>query len=80
MENTKRKAPEFLCPIYTTGAFLYPVEWVDESGETYWVWVVDEFIDDSFKEGNIFNPPELAPTLKELMVNTTDDFGLEKDS
>lgn len=43
--------------IFTTGAFLEPKKIV-ENGAEKWVWAVVEFVDDSYKNGEIFNPKE----------------------
>ncbi|MCL2349553.1 MAG: hypothetical protein FWC50_14980 [Planctomycetaceae bacterium] len=57
--------------IFTTGAFLYPMKIKDSNGCDLWVWVVSDFDGDSFREGEVFNPPESAETLEELLINTT---------
>ncbi|VBB45090.1 hypothetical protein TRIP_D300067 [uncultured Paludibacter sp.] len=55
--------------IYTTGAFLEPIKIPDKEGNDVWRWVVSEFIDDSFKDGEIFNPLETAQSREILIVN-----------
>ena len=62
---------EILSPIFTTGAFLHPVRVMNRFGQTVWTWGVSEFIDDSYYDGETFNPPESAVSLEELMNNTT---------
>jgi len=57
--------------IFTTGAFLQPMQVLDESGNEKWFWVVNEFIDDSFQDGEIYNPKEFGKSKKELIENTT---------
>jgi hypothetical protein len=57
--------------IFTIGAFCSPREIQTKDGERYWCWVVDEFMDESYKGGKVFNPPEWSDTLKGLLVNTT---------
>lgn len=49
--------------VFTTGAYLQPVKLL--SGN--WVWVVTEFDNDSFKDGEVFNPVEYAETLDKLL-------------
>jgi len=44
----------------------------DSNGNDLWMWVVSDFDGDSFREGEVFNPPESAETLEELLVNTTE--------
>ena len=57
--------------IYTTGAILRPQKVTDMLGNMVWVWTVAEFTDDCFKDGEIFNPPETAENLDELLIDTT---------
>ena len=49
--------------IFTTGAYLYPLEGID--GRFYWA--VGGFEYDSFMDGEIHNPLESADTLEELV-------------
>lgn len=49
---------DYTIQIYTTGAFLSPLKVTDSEGKVIWVWHVTEFTDDSFCEGEIFNPVE----------------------
>jgi hypothetical protein len=53
--------------IFTTGAFLQPLRVKDSEGKDIWIWYVSEFIDDSFKDGEVYNPKETANTLVELI-------------
>jgi hypothetical protein len=53
--------------IFTTGAFLKPMKVFDSSGKEIWVWYVSEFIDDSFLDGEIYNPQETANSNDELV-------------
>lgn len=53
--------------IYTTGAFLQPAKVVDSTGKEIWIWYVSEFTDDSFLNGDIYNPMETATTKEELL-------------
>ncbi len=55
--------------IFTTGAFLEPVR-VIILGKTRWMWVVTAFEDDSFKDGDTFNPPEVADTEEKLLIES----------
>ncbi|MDR0521103.1 MAG: hypothetical protein LBH00_04520 [Planctomycetaceae bacterium] len=58
--------------IYTTGAFLRPMQVKDANGNERWIWYVTEFEDgDSFYDGNVYNPREVAGSLEELLVDTT---------
>lgn len=59
--------------IYTTGAFLRPMRVQTNDTENGWVWrwVVTEFKEDSFLDGDVYNPPESAHTEEELLINTT---------
>ena len=45
--------------IFTTGAFLTPVKIMRDGIET-WRWIVAEFVDDSYHDGQYCNPVELA--------------------
>ena len=49
--------------IYTNGATLVPTQ--TKNGE--WVWMVAEFEDDSFVDGDIIDPLPVADTLDELL-------------
>ena len=62
--------------IYTTGAFLRPMKVPSNHSETGWVWrwVVTEFTDDSFTDGDIYNPAVCAYTGEELLINTTEEL------
>lgn len=53
--------------IFTTGAFLIPIEITKEGGEKVLMWVVDCFEDDSFKDGNHINPRACAENLADLL-------------
>ena len=57
--------------IFTTGAFLRPIK-VIQDGQELWMWTVAEFIDDSFKDGHVFNPPELSEAEEALLVDLTE--------
>lgn len=54
--------------IYTTGAFLQPARIVDNAGKEIWIWYVSEFTDDSFLDGNVYNPQEVANSKEELIL------------
>ncbi len=53
--------------IYTTGAFLKPMKVTGSSGKEIWVWHVSEFNEDSFKDGETYNPKEFANSKEELL-------------
>ena len=57
--------------IFTTGAHLRPIWTTDTSGKRMLVWLVIEFVDNSFRDGEIFNPPEVGYSIEELTVNET---------
>jgi hypothetical protein len=74
-------APELNRPVFTTGAYVFPIKRVNDAGEKYWIWTVGEFTDDCYDEdGHVFNPSESAPTLKELMVNIATDSDTHDES
>jgi hypothetical protein len=54
--------------IFTTGAHLQPMKVKNEDGEEYWIWTVLEFVDDSFKDGEVFNSKETAKSLEILLT------------
>ena len=54
--------------IFTTGAFLQPMKVKDDNGKEYWIWAVLEFADDSFKDGEVYNPKETAKNLGSLLA------------
>lgn len=54
--------------IFTTGAFLKPMKVTDSEGKEIWVWYVSEFIDNSFKDGEEYNPKENAVSFDELVT------------
>lgn len=53
--------------IFTTGALLNPMKVTDSNGKEIWVWHVSEFIDDSFLDGEIYNPQETAISRDKLI-------------
>jgi hypothetical protein len=53
--------------IFITGAFLKPLKITDSEGKEIWVWYVSDFIDDSFKEGEVYNPKETSRSLEKLV-------------
>lgn len=57
--------------IFTTGAFLKPLKTITSKGTEVWVWHVSEFVDDSYLDGNSFNPVEYADSKEQLLINTT---------
>ena len=54
--------------IFTTGAHLLPMNVKNEDGKEYWIWAVSEFVDESFKNGEVFNPKETAENLEILLT------------
>ncbi|GHT04789.1 hypothetical protein AGMMS49525_11510 [Bacteroidia bacterium] len=58
--------------IHTTGAMLHPQKVTDMLGNEIWMWVVAEFTDGSYKDGEVFNPPETAISLKKLVKDEND--------
>jgi hypothetical protein len=56
--------------IYTTGVFLRPMQVKDANGNNIWVWTVEKFEDDSYYNGEICNPLEVATTLEQLKIDT----------
>jgi hypothetical protein len=67
------KAKKYSHQIYTTGAFLHPQKAIDISGNVIWVWTVVEFTDDSFKDGEVYNPPETANSYEKLIMVSIDE-------
>lgn len=64
MEEDKMKS----ATLFTTGAFIRPQKITDKNGNETWVWVVSEFIDDTFFDGKICNPREDGETIQELLL------------
>lgn len=56
--------------IFTTGAFLKPMKVTDSNGKEIWFWYVSEFVDDSFRNGEVFNPIENTDIFDELIIET----------
>ena len=54
--------------IFTTGAHLQPMKVKNDDGKEYWIWTVLEFVDDSFKDGEVYNPKETAENLEILLM------------
>jgi len=54
--------------IFTTGAYLQPMKVKDVNGNDFWIWTVSEFVDDSFKDGEVYNPKEKAESLEILFT------------
>jgi hypothetical protein len=59
--------------IFTTGAFLVPTR-IKLNGKDLWTWTVSEFIDDSFKDGIVYNPREYAEKNEDLLKNLTPEY------
>lgn len=58
---------DYSMQIYTTGAHLSPLKVTDSEGKVFWVWHVTEFDNDSFKDGELFNPKESAINRDDLL-------------
>ena len=56
--------------IYTTGAYLMPVLCADNK----WRWSVSTFEDDTFQDGDIFNPAFVSSDNLEDLENTADEM------
>ena len=54
--------------IFTNGAYLQPMKVKNENDKEYWIWAVSEFVDDSFNNGEVFNPNETAENLEILLT------------
>lgn len=52
--------------IFTTGAHIVPIKVTIENKQRY-VWVVDEFSDDSYLDGNCCNPVVYADNVQKLL-------------
>ena len=55
--------------IYTTGAFLKPAKITTDKGKVVWVWYVAEYNEDSYRDGELYNPQEFADTKEELLLS-----------
>lgn len=73
IETTSLKKEKFYSlddPIlFTTGAYIQPLKVVDNKGNEKWFWVVSEFVDDTFLDGQVLNPRENGLTKDELFSN-----------
>ena len=58
---------EFEPKIYSTGVHLIPMK-VELDGKEKFVWVADEFKDDTFFDGKNVSPKVLANKIEELFV------------
>ena len=59
--------------IYTTGAFVHPVEIQDKDSNRQWRWVVSQFEDDTYLDGKTCNPVVSAETCEKLLLPDDDD-------
>lgn len=71
--NAEQRLDEFFFTesnprIYTTGAHLVPLELSDGPKKRY-IWVVDEFGDDSYHKGNLCSPNVYANSIKNLLID-----------
>ncbi len=53
--------------VYTTGAFLVPME-ITIDGEKQYVWVVNEFNDDTYDEDGKICSPAICTTQKKNLI------------
>ncbi|GEM_PF-709748 len=58
--------------LFTTGAYIQPFRIVDDKGDERWFWVVNEFVDDTFLDGEVINPAENGSTKQELLDEMLD--------
>ena len=58
--------------IFTTGAFLKPRKMMVD-GKVYFMWIVEEFVYDSFHNGDVCLPVEYASRMEELLEPIGDD-------
>jgi len=60
--------------IFTTGAFLYPMNVKDAAGNDRFVWVASAFEEDSYnKDGMVCNPTTEADTADGLLLPDDDE-------
>lgn len=55
--------------IFTTGAFLVPME-LTKNGKKRFIWVVDEFIDDTYNDDGIVSSPNLYTHNKDCLLQS----------
>lgn len=53
--------------VYTTGAFIVPMK-IKKGGKEKFIWVVSEFNDDSYLNGELCSPMVYADSLEHLIV------------
>jgi len=59
--------------IYTNGAFLHPIMISKANEDERWAWLVTEFVDDCYKDGEICASNETASSLQGLLEYNDDD-------
>ena len=59
--------------IYTTGAFLAPVNVTDGNGDVVWLWAVSQFEDDTYLKGEICSPVVKADIIENLLFSDNED-------
>jgi hypothetical protein len=59
---------EDLPEIYTTGAYLRPLEIINEEGEKIYIWYVSKFESDSFYDGETCDSKECANSKEGLLM------------
>ncbi len=58
------------CPrIFTTGAFLVPME-LTQNRKKRFIWVVDEFIDDTYNDDGVITSPNLYSHSKDCLLQS----------
>lgn len=58
---------EFEPRISTSGALLVPME-IEVNGEKLFIWVVDEFCDDTYLDGELISPRLISNKIEEMFV------------
>lgn len=59
--------------LYTTGAFLVPMK-IERAGRERYVWVVADFNDDTFHDGELCSDLTEAATIDELIKPDEEDL------
>ena len=63
---------EFEPKIYATGVYLVPMK-INISGEEKWIWVAEEFNDDTYFDGKNISVRLISDTIEDLIVEDDDD-------
>ena len=59
--------------IYTTGAFLAPVNVTDGNGNIVWLWAVSQFNDDTYLDGELCSPIVKADNDEDLLLTDNEE-------